>query len=166
MCEVSVRGADRVAVDPLGGDALAAAALDGVVDAQHHRAVWRKSGNQQVQQQPGCQARVPRRPVQNSMVVHEAPLVHQPANAQQAGDRARAGRQDGADQQHLGTAPTPLAEQRREAQDDRGKAEWQTKHGRSLGGDTPASTARPLRHPTQPQMANVELRLRGTDLLS
>ena len=33
--EVALRGADRVAVDALGADALAAAALDRVVDAQH-----------------------------------------------------------------------------------------------------------------------------------
>jgi hypothetical protein len=32
-----VAGADRVAVDPLGADALAAPALDGVVEAQQHR---------------------------------------------------------------------------------------------------------------------------------
>jgi len=52
-----------------------------------------------------------------------------PGDPQQAGDRALPGRQDRPDQQHLGMSPAPLAEERREAQEHRGKAGRQAQHG-------------------------------------
>ena len=49
------------------------------------------------------------------MVVGEPPLPAEPRDPQEAGHRALARRQDGADQQHLGMAPgSLLQEQRRE----------------------------------------------------
>jgi hypothetical protein len=112
---VPLRGADRVTIDPLGADALAASAFDVVVEAQQHR----PRRHEGVQQQPEQHAR--RRPpapggaVEHAVVVDEPPLPAEPADAQDAGHRALARHQDGADQQHLGVPPGVLAEERREA---------------------------------------------------
>src|SRR3712207_7783029 len=57
---------DRVAIDAFGGDALATATLDRVVEAEHHGTVRRESLDQQPQQQPGGQPRSPDRLVQRS----------------------------------------------------------------------------------------------------
>jgi len=113
--EVAVWRAHRVAVDALGGAALAAPALDGVGEAEDHRAARGEGVEQQPQQQTGCQPPTPGGAVEHAMVVDEAPLPGEPGDPQQAGHRALPGRQDGADQQHLGMPPTPLEGQRREA---------------------------------------------------
>jgi hypothetical protein len=47
---VAVAGAHRIAVDAPGSDALAAAALDRVVDAEQHRAGRREGVQQQAEQ--------------------------------------------------------------------------------------------------------------------
>ena len=49
--EVAAAGADRIPVDPLGADALAAPALDRVVEAEEHRTVRREGVEQQPEQQ-------------------------------------------------------------------------------------------------------------------
>src|SRR4051794_28419425 len=48
--EMPVAGADRVAIDACGGDALATATLDRVVEAEHHGTVRCESLDQQPQQ--------------------------------------------------------------------------------------------------------------------
>jgi hypothetical protein len=50
LCEVPPAGADRIPVDPLGGDARTAPALNRVVDADHHRTVRYEGGDQQQQE--------------------------------------------------------------------------------------------------------------------
>jgi hypothetical protein len=74
--DMPVAGADRVAIDAFGGNALATATLDRVVEAEHHGTVRRERLDQQLQQQPGGQKRAPGRSVQHPMVVHEVPLTH------------------------------------------------------------------------------------------
>jgi hypothetical protein len=115
-------GAHGAAVDALGGDALATAALDGVVDAQHHRPARREGVDQMPQQQARRRPGAPDRPAEHPMVVHEVPLPREPGDAQQARHRSSARRADSPDQQHFGVAPTPLKKERRKAQDHRGKA--------------------------------------------
>jgi hypothetical protein len=111
-----VRRAHRVAVDALGADALAAPALDGVVQAENQRAAARREGvQQQLQQQARGGPRAAGGAVEDAMVVGEPPLPGEPGDPQDAGHGALARRQDGADQQHLGMLPAPLEEQRGEA---------------------------------------------------
>ena len=112
---VAVAGADRVAVDAFGGDAPAAPALDGVVEAEDQRAARREGVQQQAQQHaPGCPS-APGGAVQHAMVVGEPPLAAEPGDPEDAGHGALARRQNGPDQQHLRMPPTALAEERREA---------------------------------------------------
>ena len=126
--EMPVAGADRVAINAFGGDALAAATLDRVVEPEHHGAVRRERLDQQPQQQPGGEPRAPGRSAQHPVVVHKVPLTHQTADPQQAGHGARPRSENGANQQHLGRAPAPMVKQRCEAQDDRGEAGGQDGH--------------------------------------
>jgi hypothetical protein len=112
---VALRRADRVAVDALGRDALAAPALDGVVQADHNRPFGREGVEQQPEQHPRRRPPAPGGAVQHPVVVGEAPLAAEPADPQHARHRARPGRQHGAQQQRLGVAPTPLPEEWREA---------------------------------------------------
>jgi hypothetical protein len=111
---VAFRGADRIAVDALGADALAATALDRVVDAEHDRADRHEGGDQELQQQAACGTGVPGGAAEHTMVVDEPSLPAEPNDAQQA-HRALAGGEDGADQQPFGmTLRSLLQEHRRE----------------------------------------------------
>src|SRR5215207_985400 len=78
---------------------------------------------------PFAAMRLPRR----RSIVSSMPSTTGPAETrdpQDAGDGALAGREDGADQQQLGTAPRPLLrEYRRERADEDGEAGWQAWHG-------------------------------------
>jgi hypothetical protein len=94
---VALRGADRVAVDALRRDALAATTLDRVVDAQHHRSGRREGVEQQAEQDAGGGPRAPGHAVEHPVVVGEPPLPAEPGDPQQAGHGALAGREDGAD---------------------------------------------------------------------
>ena len=112
---VALRGANRVAVDALGVDALAAAALDRVINPQHHGAVRRKGSKQEAQQQAGRCVGSPGGPVEHAMVGGEPALPAAPRDPQEAGHRALAGDEDGADQQQLRVPPCSLLpEHRRE----------------------------------------------------
>lgn len=97
-----------------GGDALAAPALNGVVNPEHNRPAWRKGGDQQPEQGARRGARAPGGAAQHAVVVHEPPLARKAGDAQDAGHGALAGCQDGAGQQHGGVPPTALKEQGRE----------------------------------------------------
>jgi hypothetical protein len=70
--EMAPAGTNRITIDPFRRDAGAAPALDGVVEPNHHRAVWGEGGDQQ-QQEPMRQG--PRAPVpvaQHAMLDGEA----------------------------------------------------------------------------------------------
>jgi hypothetical protein len=77
---MSMRGAHRVAVDPLRLDALAAPALDRVVDAEQHRTARHKGGEQQAQQQARGPALAPARTIENAMVIDKSALAAQPGD--------------------------------------------------------------------------------------
>jgi site-specific DNA recombinase len=113
--EVARRGADGVAVDALGADALAAPALDGVVEAEEDRAARREGIEQQPEEDARRRLPAPGGAVEHPVIADEPPFAREAADPQDGGHGARPGRQDGADQQHLGVPPTPLAEERREA---------------------------------------------------
>jgi hypothetical protein len=113
--EVALRRADGVAVDPLGPDALAAPALDGVVEAEEDGAPRHEGVQQQLQQHTPGRPATPAGAVQHAMVVGEPPLAAGPGDPEDAGHRALAGRQDRPDQQQLGVPPAALEEERREA---------------------------------------------------
>jgi hypothetical protein len=92
-----------------------AAALDRVVDAQHHWPGGREGVDQQAEQDAGGRPGAPGRAVEHAMVVGEPPLPAEPGDPQQACHRALAGGEDGAGQQQLGATPGPLLpEHRRE----------------------------------------------------
>jgi hypothetical protein len=110
---VALRGTNRVTVDALGGDALATAALDRVIDPEHHGAARGKGGDQQAEQQAGRRTRTPDGTVENAMVVGEPPFPAEPIDPQQAGHGALAGGENGADQQQLGMAPGSLLQEHR-----------------------------------------------------
>jgi len=110
---VAVAGAHRIAVDAPGSDALAAAALDRVVDAEQHRPGRGEGVQQQAEQDARCRTAAPGSTVEHAVEVDEASLPAQPRDAQQARHGALAGRQDRADQQHLGVAPRSLLHEHR-----------------------------------------------------
>lgn len=76
--KVTFGGADWIAVDALGADALAAMALDRVVDAEHDRANRHEGGDQAIEQQASRPAGIPGDAVENPMVVGAAPLPAEP----------------------------------------------------------------------------------------
>ena len=63
------------------------------------------------------------------MVVDEAPILAEPGDPENAGHRSPAGRQDSPDEQNTGMPPSPLQEERREAQDHGREAAGQVQHG-------------------------------------
>jgi hypothetical protein len=145
---MAVAGAHGVAVDALGRDALAAAALDRVVEAQYNHPCRHEYADQQSQEQTRCSPGAPDSTVEHAVIVDEAALPAQPRDAQQARHGALAGCQDGAHQQHFSMPPRSLLhEHRREGQDDRGEAGRQAGHG-DVSWRRPTTLAgRPLRHP-------------------
>src|SRR5918998_4797762 len=161
---MSIGRAHRIAVDALGLDALAAPALNRVIQAKDHRTGWNEGVNQQAQQQPGRLASVPASPAEHTMVVDEVALAAEANDAQKAGHGAFAGGQNSPDEQHLGMAPSAVAKQRRKGYNDRGEAGGQVQHGgvswRKLRQPT-ASFASPPVLPNHPlEMAKLELRAR------
>jgi len=113
--EVAVAGSHGIAVDALCRDALAAPALNRVVNPEHDGSPWREGCDQQAEQSTRGHPRAPCRTVEHAVVVHEPPLARQAGDAQDARHRALVWRQDGTGQQHLGVTPTALKEQGREA---------------------------------------------------
>jgi hypothetical protein len=112
---MAVAGAHGVAVDALGRDALAAAALERVVEAQDDHSCRHERGDQQSQQQTRCSPGTPDSAVEHAVIVDEAAPPAQPRDAQQACHSALAGCQDGANQQHFSMSPRSLPyEHRRE----------------------------------------------------
>jgi hypothetical protein len=110
---MAVAGPHRITVDALGGDPLAAAALNRVIETQHHRPGRGEDADQQAQQQAGGVAGGPGGAVEHPMVIGETSLPHQAGDAQEARHRALPGSQDGADQQRFGMAPAPLLQEHR-----------------------------------------------------
>src|ERR687893_834604 len=92
------------------------------------------------------------------VVFRKPPLPAEPGDPEDAGHRAPARRQDGPDQQHLGVPPTPLAKKRREAQDHRGEAGWQARHGGCPFAGAPPPNPPPPPPPQPAVMAKVEVR--------
>jgi hypothetical protein len=68
--------------------------------------------------------------------VHEQPRVREACDPQDAGRGAPIRRQDGTAQQHVGVAPTPLQEQERERQAERGEADGRRSMTASPDGDS------------------------------
>ena len=127
--EVRVRGAHRVAIDALGFDAPATAALDGVVDGHDDRAVRHESVDEQPQKDACASSWAPRRSAEHPMVVHEVPLAAEPRDAQQAGHGPLTRCQERADEQNLSVLPGAVDEQGRKRDDDPGEAGGQAWHG-------------------------------------
>jgi hypothetical protein len=127
--EVAAGGADWITIDAAGLDALAPAPLDRVVETQHHRAARRERRDQVPEQDAGAGVGRPGGAVEDAVEVDEATLMGTAHDTQQAGDRAPARSQDGAQKQDPGVAPGAVDEQRREGQDDPGEAGGQVRHG-------------------------------------
>ena len=126
---MSIGGAHRIAINALGFDVLAAAALNGVIQAEDHRTGWGKGLDQQAQQQPGRLACAPASPTEHAMIVDEVALATEAGDTQDAGHGALTGCQDGSDEQDLGMTPGSVAKERGKRYNDRGEAGGQVRHG-------------------------------------
>jgi hypothetical protein len=76
--EVAVGGANRITVDALGRDPLAAAALDRIVQSQDHGAALRERMDEEPEQDAAADARAPRSAVEDAVDVHKPPLPRGP----------------------------------------------------------------------------------------
>jgi hypothetical protein len=104
-------GAHGVPVDAFGGDALAPAPLDGLIDAEQQRTGRGEGGHQQAQQHATHREARPARPVQDAMVALEAGGLRQPQHPQRGGDRPFARSEQRAGHQHEHARPDAAAEQ-------------------------------------------------------
>jgi hypothetical protein len=69
-----VGAAHRITIDAFGWDPFAAAAFDGIVDAQHDRTRGHKALDQQLQQKVTGDASTPASTIQHAMIVDETAL--------------------------------------------------------------------------------------------
>ncbi len=90
-------GAYGVAIDPFGGDLLATAALDRLIDADDQRTIRDERGDEQAQQgATDGQARPPRA-VEHAVIPLEAAFLLQSHRPQRGGDRPPARREERAE---------------------------------------------------------------------
>jgi hypothetical protein len=108
-----MRGTNRIAVDPFGFDLFPAPSFDRVVDPDHQFAAWRKSGNQQAQQDAAHRQGRPASPIQDPVVVDETFLLAQPHDPQTSGHSSSAKLQDCSGHQDFGMFPNRIGEQGR-----------------------------------------------------
>src|SRR5215204_4586850 len=103
--EMAVTGPDRIAGDAARLDLRAPAALDSLIDADHHRSVWYKGRNQKREQTAGGGAPRPAVPVEHTMEVGEGGLLPQPHDAQGRGDGPSSWSENGSGDQHQQVLP-------------------------------------------------------------
>ena len=96
---MAVRGADRVAIDPLGGNPRAAATLQCVVETDHDGAVRDQAVDQQPQQTPRQLTARPGVAVEQTVIGGELRCLAQPHDPQSGGHRAASRGQDGTREQ-------------------------------------------------------------------
>ena len=132
--EVALGGSDRVTIDAARVDTRAPAALDGVVNADHHLAVWQQSFDY-IEQQPPCDGLpIPACPAQHLMIATEARLIRQPHDAQHLGDGALARSQHRASHQNQDAVPDRGGETGAEYRQPSGQDRWdQMRVGRCRG---------------------------------
>jgi hypothetical protein len=92
---------DRIAVDALRANLGAAAALDRVIDADDDGAVGNEGEHDEPDEQPGGGARRPDGATEHAMIIHKVRLGAESEDAEHAGYRAHAGREDRADEERL-----------------------------------------------------------------
>lgn len=102
---MAVTGTHRVAIDPLGFDLLAAAALQGIIEPQDDRPLGSEHLEHHTQQDLTEGAARPLGSVQHAVIVLEMPAVAQSHDRQDRGHRPFAGRQDRTHNQKLGMKP-------------------------------------------------------------
>ena len=102
---MSLRGAHRITIDSARADPSAPAALDRVINADHHRTGGQQAIQHMEQQPPGQRACIPTRPVQDFMIAAEAGIIAQPHDPQRLGDGPFAGRQHRARDQDQNMVP-------------------------------------------------------------
>ena len=105
LCEVALGGADRIAIDAAGLDPCTPAALDAVVDPDHHLALGQQPLDDRQQQAPCDGAPIPAGPAQHLVVALEARIIRQPHDPQQLGNSALARRQHRACHQNQDAVP-------------------------------------------------------------
>jgi len=115
---VAVAGAYRVALDALGGDPRAAAALQRLVDAEQERSARHKGGDQQPQQHAADGQPGPRGAAEDAMVAVELPHLGAAGHAQGSGDGTLRRSEDRSCQQHLRVLPPASGKQRRKTPQD------------------------------------------------
>src|SRR3954452_6734721 len=107
--KMRVGTADRITVDAFGLDTLTPAALDGIVDTQHHRTGGHEPVDQKPEQDTARLTATPAGTVENAVIIDKPVLPAQAHDAQATRDGALAGREDGTEQQQPGLRPDPLA---------------------------------------------------------
>jgi hypothetical protein len=110
--EVSLGGADRIAIDAAGADLGSPAPLDGVIEPDHDRRAGRHEGFDQQDQQPARhRPRRPRCSVEDAVESAEIGIAISSQDAQRRRDGAPAGRQDDAGEQQEDIRPRRAREQ-------------------------------------------------------
>ncbi len=112
--EVLMTGADRVPIDPFGGDPLAAPPLDGLVDADQQRPGRHEGRDQQAKQDATGGEAGPLRAVQHAVIPFKAPGVGEAQHPQRRGDGPFAGCEERPHEEHERGRPDAAAEQWRE----------------------------------------------------
>jgi hypothetical protein len=112
--ERPVAGTDRVATDAACRDAGAPAPLDGVVDADDHRALRRQGGDNQIAQGSGQRPALPASAVQHLVIDGEGGDIRPPGHAQARTPRALARREQRAHDQDEPVLPGRDADMRAE----------------------------------------------------
>ena len=107
-----VGAAHRITIDAFGWDPFAAAAFDGIVDAQHDRTGGYKALDQQLQQKATRCTPAPASTIQHAMIVDETALPAQSYDAQATRDGPLARSQQRTDEKHLGMPPDTTGKQR------------------------------------------------------
>jgi hypothetical protein len=139
--EAALARAHRVPIDPLGGDPRALAALDRVVDPDHHRPFRHERGDDQRQEEPRAFERAPARRVEQAMEAREARVTAFADGAQRRGDGAWPGGQENAGGHRLEPSQRRSGEQATERRQPPPRRRWgDDVHGiRSAGESEPLS---------------------------
>lgn len=145
---------DRIAVDALGADLRASAALERLVDADDHRLVFGdEGGDEHAQEQAREGQGRPGGTAQHAMIGLEIALACEPHHSEHGGYGASAAGQNGAEQEDAGVLPRAAAEIRGKARKDPLDGGRYGGHGSLLLGRWTRVLVQPACHPSSSRTA-------------
>jgi len=130
--EVAMTGAYWITVDPFGRDLRAAAAFNGLIDADHQPTGGRKGRHQQTQQDATDLQTRPDVAIEHPMLGLEGGEMVEAQDAEDRVDHAGAGSEDGAHHSHERMAPDRPGEHRRKRRQNSHNIGRQGKHRQLL----------------------------------